>query len=88
MSFFDAFTENRAELAFKRTQKNINDTWRYASKHPMEAAIVVGSLATLMILMPAPVLLLLAVSALALICFNLFNPETLCEQASSVLRYN
>lgn len=76
MSFFDAFTEERAQLALRRTQKNIEDSWRYASRHPVEAALVIGSLVTLMVFAPAPVMLMLSISALSLICFNLLNPPS------------
>ena len=76
MSFFDAFTEERAQLAFDRTKKNIEYGCKYASKHPVESALVIGSLVTLMVFIPAPVMLALLVSALALICFNLFTPQS------------
>ena len=85
MSFFDAFTEERAELALKRTQKNIDDCWRKASRHPVEAALVIGSLVTLAVFAPAPVLSLLLISALALLCLNLFTPPSNGERMRSHL---
>ena len=87
MAFFDdcitAFTPERLELSFKRSQKNLEDGWQYATRHPVEAALVVGSLITLSICYPEMLLTLLCVTALALICFNLFSPPTVVESASS-----
>ena len=85
MSFFDAFTEKRAQLAFNRTKQNIDDGWKFASKHPVEAALVIGSLVTLMVFMPAPVVLALLASALALICVNLFTPPSQFENVAAFL---
>ncbi len=84
MSFFDGFTEERARLALIRTQKNIADVSQWLSRHPVEAAVVIGSLVTLMVFTPAPVVLALLVSALALICFNLFNPPSNSENFRAV----
>jgi len=84
MSFFDAFTEQRAQLAMRRTQKNLEDGWAFASRHPVQAALVMGSLLTLMVFTPAPVVLALLVSALALICFNLFNPPSSLERVQGL----
>ena len=88
MAFFDdcitAFTPERLELSFKRSQKNLEDGWQYATRHPVEAALVVGSLITLSICYPEMLLTLLCVTALALICFNLFRPPTASENLGSI----
>ena len=85
MKFFDAFTEDRARLAFDRTQKNFEKGCKFASSHPVGAALAIGSLAALMVFMPVPVMLALLVGALALICFNLFTPPSPVERMSSML---
>ncbi len=86
MSFFDAFTEGRAQLAFHRTKRNIDDGLRYLSKHQVETAVVIGSLVPLMLFMPASVMLSLLVSAFVLICFNLLTPPSHFENAENLMR--
>jgi hypothetical protein len=79
MSFCDFFTPERVELAGYRTLKNIKDAQKYACAHSLEAALVVGAVFTLAVFFPAPVLLGVCLSALALIAFNLFKEPTLAE---------
>ena len=79
MGFFDSFTKEKTQLALNRTRKNMENTWKYASKNPAEAALCIGFLVTFMAFFSLPTLLLLCVSALALLCFNLFNPASMQE---------
>lgn len=83
MSFCDFFTPDRVELAGRRTLKNIKDAQEYACAHPLEAALVVGAVFTLAVFFPAPVLLGVCLSALALIAFNLFKEPTRAEKAEN-----
>ncbi len=88
MGFFtkceDAFTKERLELSFQRSQTNFEDGWQYATRHPVEAALVVGSLMALSTCYPEMLLTFLCVTALALICFNLFSPPTISDAVTSV----
>ena len=81
MNFFDASIEQRARLAMRRTQKNLDYGWALASRHPEQAALVMASLLTLMAFTPDPVCLVLFVSALALVCFNFIKPPSGLERA-------
>lgn len=82
MGFFDeAFTEERAELAARRTKRQ----FEYACKHPEVAVPVIGALAALMVYMPAPIMIGLLVSALALMCANLFTPPKNIETFETVV---
>lgn len=87
MSFFDDIT-NKADLALRRTRKNIEAGWTYASNNPVEAALIAGSLIALTIYMPAPVILTLCFSMLALLCVNLFKDATFTESVSSAFGFN
>ena len=86
MSFFDAFTNDRAELALKRTNKDLESGWQYASTHKLEAVLAVGSLVAFMVFMPAFTMLALAVSALALLSLNLFTPPSASDSVGHFLR--
>jgi hypothetical protein len=78
------FTENRAQLALDRTQKNFDDAGKYVSKHPIEASLLVAGLVVAAVFFPAPVILALCVCALALICLNLIKEPNMYENMTGL----
>lgn len=76
------FTEERAQRAFDRTRKNLDDAGKYAAKHPVEASLLVAGLVIAAVYFPAPAVLALCISALALICLNLFKEDSWGENLS------
>ena len=81
------FTEERAQLALNRTRKNFEDADRYVLKNPAKTSVLVGSLAVAAVFFPAPVVLALCISALALLCYNLIQPDSLGGGASRGLSH-
>ncbi len=70
MNFFEYWTDDRINSAARRTQRDISNAFNYASRHPVEAALSVGTLVTLAIYAPGPVVLTLLISALVLFYLN------------------
>lgn len=81
MSFF---TRERIELAVRRTEKQFQDAKRCAFQNQVQASAMVGAAFLLALYFPGSVVFTLCVSALALICFNLFKKPDAREVASFV----
>lgn len=79
MSFF---TRERIELAVRRTERQFQDTKKYAFQNQVQASAVVGVAFLAAMYFPGSVVLALCVSALALICFNLCKKPNTREVAT------
>jgi hypothetical protein len=82
--FFPDAVEDRARLAATRTMKNIEDSWAWAQKHPIESAFAIAVVAVAFITFPLPTILVLAIGALALFGLNAATESSVFEQLRSI----
>ena len=79
MSFF---TPERLNLAMLRTEKQFHDAKKYAFQNQVQASGLVGAAFLVGLYFPGSFVFTLCVSALALICFNLFKEPGIIEVAT------